>query len=135
MAKTPTQGDDIIRGTIEADRLRLLAGNDTFLDRGFFVSDDFIFGGAGDDWLQSKSGNDKLVGGAGDDAFQVTLECDPHKGGFDRIIVGGAGLDELTIVDPQFIVDVDIVGNHYEITDKFGGVTSVYGVEHFSFDV
>jgi hypothetical protein len=38
-------------------------------------------------------------------------------------------------VDPWLIQDVDIVGNHYEITDKFGGVTSVYGVEHFSFDV
>jgi len=131
----PTQFDDILRGDSENNVFRMLAGDDTYFDRGFFVSDDFIFGGAGDDWIQSKSGNDRMVGGAGNDAFQITLECDPHEGPFNRIVRGGAGLDEITIVDPRFIDDVREFSDHIEIYDKAGGVTSVYGVEHYSFDV
>lgn len=137
MAKnnTPTKFDDTLRGTRENDAIRALAGDDTVYDSGFFTSDDFFFGGAGNDWLQSKSGNDKLVGGTGNDSFQVTLKCDPHDDGYNRIIVGGAGIDELTIVDPKFIVDVNEFEDHIEIVDKAGGITSVYGVEHYSFDV
>lgn len=132
---TPTNFDDILRGNNENETVRALAGNDTWLDKGLFASDDLVFGGRGDDWLQSLSGNDKLVGGAGNDAFEVTLKCDPHADGYDRIIVGGAGLDELTIVDPKFIQNVQEFEDHIEITDKSGGITSVYGVEHYSFDV
>lgn len=132
--KSPTQFDDVLKGNREDETVKMLAGNDTWYDNGFFVSDDLIFGGKGDDWMQSISGNDKLVGGVGDDSFQITLRCDPHEGGFDRIVVGGAGLDELTIIDPKFIQDVQDVGNHIEVTDKFGGVLSIYGVEHYSFD-
>lgn len=132
---TPTQGDDVLWGTRENDVIKALSGADTIFDRGLFASDDFYFGGRGDDWLQSKSGDDKLVGGAGNDAFQITLKCDPHDDGYNRIIVGGAGLDELTIVDPKFIQDVQEFEDHIEIYDKSGGITSVYGVEHYSFDV
>lgn len=133
---TGTLGDDLLKGTIYGDIITAKAGDDTVLDRGgrWIASDDFVFGGQGDDWIQSLSGNDKMMGGLGNDAFQVTLNCDPHNEGFNRIVRGGAGLDELTIVDPQNIAGVVVMENHIEIIDKAGGVTSVYGVEHYSFD-
>jgi Ca2+-binding RTX toxin-like protein len=133
---TGTRGDDVLKGTIYGDIISGGRGDDTIYDKGgsFIASDDFIFGGKGDDWMQSTSGNDKMFGGVGNDAFQVSLVCDPHNDGFNRLIRGGAGLDELTIVDPENIAGVQKVGNHIEIYDNAGGITSVYGVEHFSFD-
>lgn len=134
---TGTFGDDVLKGTIYSDIIVGKAGDDTIIDKGgsFIASDDFMFGGKGDDWIQSVSGNDKMFGGTGNDAFQVSLVCDPHNEGFDRVVRGGTGLDELTLVDPWNIDDVQVVGNHIEIIDKAGGITSVYGVEHYSFDV
>lgn len=133
---TGTFGDDLLKGTIYADIIVGKAGDDTILDRGgnFIASDDFMFGGLGDDFIQSISGDDKMFGGRGDDAFQLSLVCDPHNDGFNRLIRGGTGLDELVLVDPENIQDVQKVGNHIEIYDKAGGITSVYNVEHFSID-
>jgi hypothetical protein len=133
---TGTFGDDLLKGTIYSDIITGRAGDDTILDRGgrFIASDDFFFGGLGDDFIQSLSGDDKMFGGRGDDAFQVSLVCDPHNDGFNRLVRGGTGLDELVIVDPENIQHVQKVGDHIEIYDKSGGVTSVYNVEHFSID-
>jgi Ca2+-binding RTX toxin-like protein len=131
-----TAFDDVLKGTIYGDIISGGRGDDTILDRGgrFIASDDFFFGGQGDDFIQSLSGNDKMFGGRGDDAFQLSLVCDPHNDGFNRLIRGGTGLDELVLVDPENIQHVQKVGDHIEIYDKSGGITSVYNVEHFSFD-
>ncbi len=133
---TGTNDADLLKGTFEGDIIRGLGGDDTILDRGSFAaSDDFYFGGKGNDYITSVNGNDKLLGGLGNDAFEVTLNCDPHDSGYNRIVRGGAGLDELTIKDPENIQNVVVLNNHIDIIDKEGGITSVYGVEHYSFDV
>ena len=78
MANFPTETDDDIDGTPNADIIDSLGGNDR------------IDGGDGDDDLDGGSGSDVLNGEGGDDTLRVS-------GGGNNNANGGAGLDSLVL--------------------------------------
>jgi Ca2+-binding RTX toxin-like protein len=69
----PTNGNDIIPGTVGDDVIDALAGNDSVSGVGGNDSltggagDDTLDGGAGNDTLRGAGDNDRLIGGAGND--------------------------------------------------------------------
>lgn len=121
-----TEGDDILQGSADVDRLSGLGGNDQLygqegddvLDGG--DGDDFLYGGAGNDRILSNSGTDFVDGGAGDDVLEGE-DNDTHyyygvKGngeGGDDIIFDIDGADSLHIkvessdIDTGFAVGQD----------------------------
>jgi Ca2+-binding RTX toxin-like protein len=66
--RLPTTGNDDLVGTNNADRINLLAGDDTY--QGLDGSD-VISGNAGNDQLDGGAGADRMIGGAGNDSFIV----------------------------------------------------------------
>lgn len=92
-----TSGDDLLRGTAEADFINGGEGNDQILggrgNDGLFGSygRDTLLGGEGNDTLDGQYGNDQLFGGNGDDLLRGDLV------GFsgNDLLVGGMGNDEL----------------------------------------
>lgn len=79
-----TEGDDLVlNGTIDADNLYRLGGNDVLLGGD---GDDLIDGGSGNDHLDGGAGANRLLGGDGDDFFMMQ-----HEG--DTTAQGGAGND------------------------------------------
>ncbi len=90
-------GDDkVSTGTAEIGGLVALgAGHDT-LDALEATSDLTVFGGSGDDNIQTGDGDDRIVAGAGDDAVFSGAGNDVVFGGpGDDAIDGGAGFDVL----------------------------------------
>ncbi len=79
LARTATDGDDIIRGD---DLDNTLAGG---------AGDDLLIGNGGADDLDGGTGNDRLEGGAGDDTYRFAAH-----GGHDRI-ADTAGTDTLLL--------------------------------------
>jgi VCBS repeat-containing protein len=75
-ANTPTDGDDVLYGTLNGDTLNAGAGNDIAL------------GLAGEDSIQGGDGNDLIDGGDGDDVLEGNAGND--------VIFGGWGADQLT---------------------------------------
>jgi Tol biopolymer transport system component len=89
----PTDGDDVLEGTPQADRIDALAGNDTVAGRG---GDDRLFGQQGDDVIFGGRGEDLLRGGAGADRLVGNGAHDVLRGGTaDDLLRGGDGADEL----------------------------------------
>ena len=100
--ESPTEGDDVIRGTAGADVINALGGNDTIcaLGGGDFINAgdgfDRVFAGSGDDLVEGGIGNDKLVGGSGDDILRGGNGNDRLQGGpGNDILRGDNGLDRL----------------------------------------
>ena len=94
---TPTEGDDVIRGT---------AGDDT-IDAG--DGDDTVFAAAGDDLINAGAGKDNISGGPGDDTINGNAGLDIIRGGAWRDTMnGGAGTDGCTLTDPAGIVETRI---------------------------
>ncbi|MEW8073547.1 MAG: calcium-binding protein [Candidatus Thiodiazotropha sp.] len=91
-------GDDVLNGTVEADNIEALAGND---DVFVFEGDDRVDGGAGDDYLMGDTGNDLLLGGADSD-FLFGQDGNDY-------LQGGVGND--------FLFGHQYIPNHYQITD------------------
>lgn len=91
-------GDDLLNGTVEADNIVALAGND---DVFVFEGDDRVNGGAGDDYLMSDTGNDLLLGGADND-FLFGQDGNDY-------LQGGAGND--------FLFGSQYIPDHFQITD------------------
>lgn len=79
-----TRGDDMVTGTVDADRLLGFSGDDALSGKD---GDDVIEGGCGNDSLEGGAGNDLLVGGAGDDMLNGGSGNDVYV--FER----GAGRD------------------------------------------
>ncbi len=80
----PTDGNDVILGTEEDDRINAGAGDDIVCGLG---GDDSIFGG---------TGNDSIVGGKGRDILTGSLGDDFLRGGRGRdLLVAGPGADTL----------------------------------------
>ncbi|WP_127105698.1 calcium-binding protein [Pararhodobacter zhoushanensis] len=89
----PTEGNDSLNGTSDADLIDGLGGDDTLAGGD---GDDTLIGGDGDDWLRGGEGNDELDGGAGDDELQGGPGDDRLFGGEgDDTLNGGAGNDWL----------------------------------------
>jgi Ca2+-binding RTX toxin-like protein len=88
-----TEGNDVINGTAEIDRIFALGGNDV-INAG--NGNDIVDGGAGNDILNGGAGNDLLTGGLGNDILNGGDDRDSITGndGAD-IIDGGAGNDSL----------------------------------------
>ena len=95
-----TNGNDILRGTAEADvicgfdgndQLRGLADNDTVLGGD---GRDVVVGSGGSDFLAGGRGSDTLRGGGGRDSLRGGRGSDRHDGGPDiDNCVGGPGRD------------------------------------------
>ncbi len=79
-----TDGDDVLTGTRDSDRILGLGGNDDIRGND---GDDTIEGGAGNDVMRGNDGDDIIKGGAGNDVLRG------NDG--DDTLDGGAGNDEL----------------------------------------
>jgi serralysin len=89
----PTEGNDVLFGTVNADIIDGKGGNDQIsgLD-----DNDILSGGNGDDILSGGNGNDHLRGGNGDDILFGGNGNDYLIGGNgDNTLNGGAGRDIL----------------------------------------
>ena len=78
----------LIAGVDSDDFLFGFRGNDYLSDFQSEIGDNYMFGGAGHDAIESMSGRDHLFGGNGRDNFYVS-------GNDDRWISGGKGHDTL----------------------------------------
>ncbi|WP_165390183.1 calcium-binding protein [Thalassococcus sp. S3] len=98
----PTQGDDVLIGTADADQINALGGNDIVEGGG---GADTLDGGIGNDWLignqqadllLGREGADTLDGGFGNDWLVGNQQNDVLLGreGFDTLY-GGLGADSL----------------------------------------
>jgi Ca2+-binding RTX toxin-like protein len=97
---TPTEGDDILYGTPQADTIDGLGGNDS------------IYGESGNDTLYGNDGNDTLIGGDGDDLLAGQAGVD--------VLTGGAGVDQFNFSMGD--------GNGDRITDyEYGEKLFLYG--------
>ena len=80
----PTESNDTVYGTSDADNVALLGGDDRFVGGN---GDDTVQGGTGRDILFGQNGDDSLVGDDGDDKM--------FGGNGDDTLIGGAGDDQL----------------------------------------
>ncbi len=86
-------GDNILSGFSDRDRIRGLGGND-LLNGG--SDNDLLNGGAGDDLLNGGSGRDRLLGRGGDDLLNGGSGDDTLIGGRGKdVINGGRGSDTM----------------------------------------
>ncbi len=86
-----TPGDDVLRGTEQADRISAFAGNDAVYARG---GADDIRAGAGNDGIRAADGSDLAYGGRGDDVVAGGDGNDRLYGGSDADqVLGGNGDD------------------------------------------
>ncbi|MGH8618703.1 MAG: putative Ig domain-containing protein [Burkholderiales bacterium] len=87
----PSEGDDALRGTEDADVIDALGGRDTVYG---FGGDDSLAGGAGSDLLLGGAGDDVLLGGADADSLLGDAGADTLDGGAEGdYLQGGAGHD------------------------------------------
>ncbi|MEQ9696043.1 calcium-binding protein, partial [Shimia sp. SDUM112013] len=94
---TPTDGDDYLRGTPNADTIDGGIGNDSILG---LTENDSLTGDVGNDTLRGGDGADTLLGGAGNDLLEGgTSNLDGNDilrgGGGNDYIYGGFGDDSL----------------------------------------
>jgi VCBS repeat-containing protein len=88
---SPSELDDWIHGTDDADAINAGGGNDHVMGHG---GNDVLLGGAGNDVLSGGEGNDVLEGGAGDDVLSGDAGSDVlWGGGGTDILKGGMGGD------------------------------------------
>ncbi|BFM40476.1 Calx-beta domain-containing protein [Synechocystis sp. LKSZ1] len=102
---TPTEGNDTIQGTAQADLINGLGGNDLIqggLGNDTLIGgtgDDDLFGGDGDDQLFGNEGNDYLDGGNGNDTLEGgdgdDYLYDAGYGLGNTLLRGGNGVDQL----------------------------------------
>lgn len=116
---TPSEGDDVIRGTSGDDVINALGGGDTIcglqgndrIDAG--AGFDKVFAGAGNDTVFGGVGNDRLVGGLGNDVISGGNGSDLLQGGDGRdTLNGGSGIDHLAGGNGN---DQLLGGNHVDL--------------------
>ncbi|MDR7124035.1 hypothetical protein [Pseudotabrizicola sp. 4114] len=100
---------------------------------GSHLTNDQLYGGAGDDFIFGGNGNDRLYGGTGADSLYGGNGDDFLYGGggwssdtFD----GGAGIDTLVLAGARSEYQIDIVNGLYQIS-HIGG-TQINGVDSFA---
>ncbi|WP_372572349.1 spondin domain-containing protein [Ruegeria jejuensis] len=90
---TPTNGDDDLVGSPDADEINAGNGDDLIEAGG---GNDSVNGGNGDDDIFGQGGGDELSGGNGDDNLEGGQGNDNLIGGNGNdLLVGGAGADNL----------------------------------------
>ena len=128
------QGDDVVTGTAEANRLETGGGEDTLNGLG---GPDTLLGGAGADTLNGGDGNDLLVGGGGADTITGgghVHAIDGQDGRPDEAIEGAivAFVQEMTapgtvdVSDPSRGYDGDTIsyaGSNVGVTATLSGVS------------
>jgi serralysin len=82
----PTEGDDVLTGTANADNINSLGGNDRVSGLG---GNDTLSGGAGNDTLDGGDGNDLLYAGSGNNLLN-------GGAGNDVLFTSATSLDTLT---------------------------------------
>jgi hypothetical protein len=100
--QTPTNGNDVILGTMTANAINALGGDDLICGLG---GNDVIFGGGGKDTIYAGAGNDEIWGGALADRIRGGTGNDIVRGGdgWDWLfgndgrdqVIGGNGVDRL----------------------------------------
>ncbi|WDE02581.1 calcium-binding protein [Thalassomonas actiniarum] len=94
---TGSEEDDILNGSVYADEIYGLGGNDV-IEAG--EGDDELYGEAGNDTLNGGADEDELYGGTGNDILNGGVGDDELYGGDgDDALNGGAGDDELYATD------------------------------------
>jgi Ca2+-binding RTX toxin-like protein len=89
-----TNGSEVIFGSIIAEQLSGLGGNDTIQGN---AGNDSLFGGDGGDLIFGEAGEDLLFGEAGKDQLQGGVGNDSLSGGDGNdLLFGGDGLDTLS---------------------------------------
>lgn len=137
-------GDDLVTGTAEANRLHGMRGNDTLL------------GGQGDDRLDGGAGHDSLEGGAGNDTLTAGTGLDTLRGGEGNDVFtamalqtgglfdGGAGNDRMTAGrgpatmtggTGQDTIDFSALGGDFVFLMYDGGTTLGDGATYADFEV
>lgn len=97
----PTEGDDAILGTANADVINALGGNDFVCALG---GDDQINGGGGADFIAGMNGSDTIDGGNGVDYLLGELEFPTTNPGGDTI-TGGGGNDYIDSGPGDDVID------------------------------
>lgn len=109
-ANIPTENDDVLTGTADADTINALGGDDT-LDG--LEGDDTLFGGEGDDTVIGSAGNDVLYGGNNtaplimDKDFNDDILFPTLKERTNIKNLNPSGEPALGIKDPNLSVDFD----------------------------
>ena len=140
LGQSPTNGDDVIQGTLGDDVIVALGGDDTicglagddiinsgpgadFVDAG--AGDDQVFGLDGDDVIYGDDGNDVIVSGNGDDFLDGENGDDLLNGGpGNDTIDGGNGDDDIFGQAGNDMLDG---GNDDDLVIGVGGVDTIEG--------
>jgi Ca2+-binding RTX toxin-like protein len=109
LGQVPTEGNDVILGTANADTINALGGNDVVCAGG---GNDNVDGGAGNDTLDGGAGRDNLIGGANDDT-----------------VIGGAGVDTVSYAGNGAGVVVNLAQTTAQNTVG-AGTDTISGVEN-----
>jgi Ca2+-binding RTX toxin-like protein len=104
ISTSPTDGDDVITGTVDADDISALGGNDT------------VSGGDGNDMLSGDDGNDILNGGADNDIL--------IGGAGSDTLNGGDGVDTASYASATGRVTVDLQNSAINFGDAVGDTFS-----------
>ncbi|ERT08426.1 hemolysin-type calcium-binding repeat family protein [Lyngbya aestuarii BL J] len=125
-------GNDLIFGELGSERLDGEAGSDTLLggmdgdiirDRGGTEGDEnFLYGGQGDDRIESENGNDRLWGDIGDDGLTAGTGSDTLTGGSGFDILTGNDFSSFSPDQAQDFFALEITGQFDLITDFEDGV-------------
>lgn len=119
--------DDILTGTIGADKIFGRAGDDD-IDAG--GHDDIVRGGWGDDRIDGGFGNDVLAGGRGADVFEFNLFSgedvikDFRRDDLIDMTATGLSFEDLTITKTgkkEYLVEYGDFGDSLEVNLKGGG--------------
>lgn len=102
LGQSPTEGNDVIWGTMAADTISALGGHDVVCGRGGGdriaggPGRDRIFGNAGNDYIYGGDHRDRIWGNSGNDVIYGGGRLDRISGGYgDDFLYGGPGPDRL----------------------------------------
>lgn len=107
------------------------AQGDYIYASGSHLTNDVLYGGAGNDNLYGGEGNDRLYGGLGWDTLNGGNGNDSLFGGYGQdLIDGGAGSDTLVFLGARSEYQIDIVDGLYQVS-HIGG-TRADGIDRFA---